>query len=181
LAVSHPPQDEAPADRFTALYDAHFAFVWRNLRRLGVAPASLDDAAQDVFLVVHRRLADVPDGDARVPWLFGVVRRVASDHRRTVARRGAEPLDDLQLPAAGGGPVRDLERVEAARVVHGLLAELDDDKREVFVLAELEELPAPAIAEAVGAPINTVYSRLRAARAAFDKLAARWVARRGGA
>ncbi len=165
-------------DRFAAIYDAHFTFVWRVLRRLGVQPASLDDAAQDVFLVVHRRLAEVP-ADATRPWLFGVVRRVAADHRRSVTRRGAEPLGDGPEPvaAAGAGPERSLERAEAARVVHGLLERLSDEHREVFVLAELEQMAAPEIATAIGVPLNTVYSRLRAARAAFEKQAARLVGR----
>jgi RNA polymerase sigma-70 factor (ECF subfamily) len=169
LAVKMPE-----VDRFTALYDEHFAFVWRNLRRLGVPAASLDDAAQDVFLVVHRRLGDVPGEGARA-WLFGVVRRVAADHRRTAARRGAEPLDTVPEPVAAPEP--GLERAEAARVVHEILARLDDEKREVFVLAELEQMAAPEIAAAIGVPLNTVYSRLRAARAAFEKHAARHVAR----
>ena len=171
--------DAAPATsaRFTAVYNRSFAFVWRNLRRLGVQPASLDDAAQDVFLVVHRRLAEAP-ADKLEPWLFGVVRKVAAGHRRTHARRGADPLEQAPEPVAGGaGPERSLEQAEAARVVHALLAHLSDDQREVFVLAELEQMAAPEIAQAIAVPLNTVYSRLRAARAAFEKQAARWVAR----
>jgi len=163
-------------DPFSAIYDEHFAFVWRNLKRLGVADASLDDAAQDVFLVVHRRLAELPA--APRPWLFGVVRKVAADHRRTARRRETTPLPDDPI-AAGPGPERHFERAEAARLVHELLELLDADKREVLVLAELEQMSAPEIAEAIDVPVNTVYSRLRAARAAFDKQAARLVARQG--
>jgi RNA polymerase sigma-70 factor (ECF subfamily) len=167
------------SERFTVIYNQHFAFVWRNLRRLGVASAGLDDAAQDVFLVAHRRLPDVPD-DALRPWLFGVVRKVAASHRRGASRRDAASLDVAPEPiAAGPGPERRLGQAEAARLVHALLARLSDDQREVFVLAELEQMAAPEIASAIGVRLNTVYSRLRAARAAFEKQAARLVAREG--
>jgi RNA polymerase sigma-70 factor (ECF subfamily) len=161
----------------TDLYDAHVDFVWRNLRRLGVADHGLDDATQDVFLVVHRRRADVPAANVR-GWLFGIVRRVAADHRRTRARRGAEPLADAPEPAATEPrPDQRAEQAQAARLVHQILAALPDDKREVFVLAELEQMTAPEIAAAIGVPLNTVYSRLRVARAEFDQHAARLAAR----
>lgn len=155
---------------FDALYDEHFAFVWRNLRRLGVVPASLDDAAQDVFLILHRRLAEV-DVESPRAWLFGVVRRVAADHRRLGERKGTDVLDAAHEPRVDGE--RPLAQADAARTVRRILAALDDDKREVFVLAELEQLTAPEIARAIDVPLNTVYSRLRAARVAFEGHAAR--------
>ena len=152
---------------FDALYTDHIAFVWRNLRRLGVAPAALDDACQDVFLVVHRRIADLPDNVRS--WLFGILRRVAADHRRTVRRRGAVPIESIAEPAATGSTLD--ARAAAAEMVHRILDQLDDDKREVLVLAELEQMTAVEIAAAIDIPVNTVYSRLRAARQAFERLA----------
>lgn len=178
--------DESPASRegqatpssapmrFQEAYDRHFAFVWRNLRRLGVADASLDDAAQEVFLVVFRRLSEVAHADERA-WLFGVVRRVAADQRRTVRRRAVEPLPE-ELPD-GGALAPD---VLAVRRLHELLDRLDPEKREVFVMAELEQMTAQEIAVATGAPINTVYSRLRAARIEFDQHLTRASAKGGG-
>jgi RNA polymerase sigma-70 factor (ECF subfamily) len=161
----------APGLGFERVYAEHFAFVWRNLRRLGVAPAQLDDAAQDVFIVVHRRLGEVRV-DALRPFLFGVVRRVAADQRRSAGRHHAEALDDAPEVASGAPDAEgELARAEAARMVRAVLARLGDEQREVFVLAELEQMAAPEIAEAIGVPLNTVYSRLRAARAAFEKLA----------
>jgi RNA polymerase sigma-70 factor, ECF subfamily len=161
------------ADGMTALYDEHAAFVWRNLRRLGVRDDGLDDATQDVFLVVHRRWADLPRERPR-SWLYGIVRRVAADHRRTRRRRGAEPLAAAGEPVAPGPtPEQRAEQAEAMRVVYEVLGKLPEEQREVFVLAELEQMTAPEIAEAVGTPVNTVYSRLRVARAAFDEHAAR--------
>jgi RNA polymerase sigma-70 factor, ECF subfamily len=169
----------ASAVDVTALYDAHVAFVWRNLRRLGVAPSSLDDATQDVFLVVHRRIAGAPVADPR-SWLFGILRRVAADHRRRVRRKPADSIDAVPEPRASTpGPDHAAARAEAARLVHDILDRLGDDKREVFVLAELEQMTAPEIAEAIGIPVNTVYSRLRAARAEFETHAAALAASEG--
>jgi RNA polymerase sigma-70 factor (ECF subfamily) len=169
----------APADPFERLYAEHFAFVWRNLRRLGVASAGLDDAAQDVFLVVHRRLAEIRP-DAERSFLFGVVRRVAADHRRSHGRHEREALDGVsEVPSVAPDAERRLERAEASRLVHRVLAALSDEQREVFVLAELEQMGGPDVAESLGVSLNTMYSRLRLARAAFEKHAARLLARRG--
>jgi RNA polymerase sigma-70 factor (ECF subfamily) len=167
---------------FEQLYDAHFAFVWRVLRHLGVPAAQLDDAAQEVFIVVHRRLPEFEGRAAATTWLFTIARRVARDQRERAARQPAAPAADLDarlgaLTALAAGPHEQLARQEAARAIEGFLAGLDDDKREVFVLAELEQLPAPAIAEALGVNLNTVYSRLRAARERFEQLLERRRAR----
>ena len=151
---------------FAALYDAHVGFVWRNLRRMGVPEANLDDATQDVFLVLHRRLADLPADGAR-GWIFGIARRVAADHRRLGKRRGTVALDPAREPTHVGST--DIERSEAARLVHAALAELSAEQREVLVLIDLEQLPAPEASAALGVGLNTVYSRLRLARAAFER------------
>lgn len=173
-----------PAPRvldFTAVYDEHFAFVWRSLRRLGVPERLLDDAAQDVFVVVHRRLGEF-EGRASVrSWLFGIARRVAHDHRRRIGRKErTEELPEAVVDPHGATPAADAERAEARRVLHEILGELDDGKREVFVLAELEQMTVPEIAEAIGANLNTVYSRLRAARQGFEAAVARRLARQRG-
>jgi RNA polymerase sigma-70 factor (ECF subfamily) len=155
----------------TAIYEEHFEFVWRSLRRLGVPPSAVDDATQDVFVVVHRRLREF-DGKSRVKtWLFSIALNVALHHRRTLARRqpelGPEPDEEL-VDLGSASPQDETLRAEAARLVHSLLESLDDEKRAVLVLAHLEQMPAPEIAEALGIPLNTVYSRLRLARRQFD-------------
>jgi RNA polymerase sigma-70 factor (ECF subfamily) len=151
---------------FESLYAEYFRSVWRTLRRLGVANAQLDDAAQDVFIVVHRRLPEF-DGRSVRGWLFAITLRVASDHRRVAAHRQTMPLDDRVVdPSPDPAARRELE--ESVQLLHTLLAELDEKKREVFVLGELEQLSAPEIAEALSLNLNTVYSRLRAARAEFE-------------
>jgi len=164
--------------RFHALYREHFDFVFRNLRRLGIPEASVDDALQDVFVVALRRLDDFRDGTHPKAWLFAIALRVAGNFRRAQSRRA--PLAALApdaLPGPLAGPFEQLSRSEAARTLHELLAVLDDDKRAVFVLAELEQMTAPEMSEALGVNLNTVYSRLRAARRDFEKALERHRAR----
>jgi RNA polymerase sigma-70 factor (ECF subfamily) len=165
---------------FDTLYDEYADFVWRNARRLGVAPAALDDVMQEVFCVAHRRLADVTQPESLRAWMFGIVIRVVRDHRRTLRRKdpakrlGSHGVDpDLLADEREHGPHACAERADAVRLLHELLSELDDAKREVFVLAELEEMTEPEIAEVLGENTNTVHSRLRAARKAFESAAQR--------
>lgn len=159
-------QGEPTALTFELIYRQYFRGVWRTLRRLGVTDAQLDDAAQDVFVVVHRRLRDF-DGTSVRSWLYAIAVRVASDYRRGAARRRTAPLS-ADLADDAPGPVRTSEHNESVRLLHALLAELDEKKRTVFVLSELEELSVPEIAEILGANLNTVYARQRAARAHFE-------------
>jgi RNA polymerase sigma-70 factor (ECF subfamily) len=164
---------------FRVVYAEFFRPVWRTLRRLGVESAELDDAVQDVFLVVHRRLAGF-DGRSLRGWLYAIALRVASDHRRGAAHRRAAPLPET-LVDPKPDPARANELGESVRLLHELLAELDEPKRAVFVLGELEELSVPEIAEALGENQNTVASRLRTARTRFDDAFRRYRAReRGG-
>jgi len=156
--------------RLEDIYDAHFDFVWRSARRMGVAEASADDVVQEVFLVVHRRLADFEGRSSVKTWLFGILVRVVSDHRRRLRRKGG--LEELPeaLPAEphSSCPAEQVERRAKVALLHTLLEALDPDKRAVFVLAELEQMTAPEISDALNIKLNTVYSRLRAARKKFD-------------
>lgn len=154
-------------ERFHALYREHFDFVFRNLRRLGVADASVEDALQDVYLVVLRRMEGFSGTHVKA-WLFAILLRVAGNYRRSSRRRGPlEPLHEEDLQASQPGPFEQLAREEARRVLHAFLDSLDDNRRAVFVMAELEQLTAPEIARAMSANVNTVYSWLRAARGEF--------------
>jgi RNA polymerase sigma-70 factor, ECF subfamily len=152
-----------------ALYAEHFDFVWRNLRRLGVGEQQLRDAAQDVFVVVHRRFDEWDGADSVRAWLYSIVRRVAADSRRR--RRRKEPLEreDEQSLVDGrdAGPEHNAARSEARSLLLALLAKLDDDKREVLILMDLEDMSAPDVARTLSLNLNTVYSRLRAARLAM--------------
>jgi RNA polymerase sigma-70 factor, ECF subfamily len=148
------------------LYAEHFDFVWRSLRRLGVPASSLDDAAQEVFLVVFRRASNFEGRSTLKTWLFGIAYNVARHAARSGLRR-EEPLPE-HFPSAATNQEEAMSRAEAVRALYEVLDGLDAEKRAVFVMAELEEMTAPEISEISGIPLNTVYSRLRAARSDFD-------------
>lgn len=170
------PTSTAALDaRVVELYDQYFDFVWRSLRRLGVSSTDLDDASQDVFVVVHRRLETFEERASIKSWVFAIAMRVAKDYRRRTARQRQRQTDDsdLQLVCSRGTPEEAHLKQQAAAQVLVLLDGLDDEKRAVFVMAELERMPAPDIAMALGVPLNTVYSRLRLARAVFEEGAKR--------
>src|SRR5579862_7089648 len=170
------PRPEVAALTVEEVYDRHAPFVLRVLRGLGVTDDRLDDALQDVFVVVHRRLREFEARSSVTTWLYAIARRVASQHRRSAAAR-REGAGDLDLVACDASPFEDAQRNEAARLLGELLDELDDDKRDVFVLMELEQLSAPDAARVLEIPVNTVYSRLRLARARFEASLARRLAR----
>jgi RNA polymerase sigma-70 factor (ECF subfamily) len=143
--------------------------VWRLLRRLGVALSNLDDAVQDVFIVVHQRRAAV-DGRASLrAWIAGIAVGVAANARRRQDTHAYEPLVDVTSDESPG-PHEHTLRLEAREILDRLLRQLDDDQREVLVLVEHEGLSAPEVAQALGANVNTVYSRLRLARRHFEEL-----------
>jgi RNA polymerase sigma-70 factor (ECF subfamily) len=160
---------------FDTVYEAQLDFVWRTVRRMGVRPADTDDVVQEVFFVVHRRLAEFEGRAQLKTWVFKilvhVVRHYWRTHQRKPGDQAAEDPAEIQTLASDheNSPSAMLERVEALRVLDGLLARLDQDKREVFVLAEIEQMSAAEIAEIVEANVNTVSSRLRAARQEFEK------------
>jgi RNA polymerase sigma-70 factor, ECF subfamily len=152
---------------FDALYREHFGFVWRSLRRLGVPEGALDDAAQEVFVVVHRRAREWHlEGSAKA-CLFAIAQRVASDQRRWVRRKG-HTLPLAEEPAgAMATPLDQAMQREASELVLAFLAQLDEARRATFVLSELEQMTAPEIAHALAANLNTVYYRIASARRAF--------------
>ena len=182
-AVSVEPLPDSAAvpkasQSFEAVYEEQVDFVWRNAQRFGIGDDALDDVVQQVFLVVHRRLAEAPLDVPMRAWVFGILSHVVRDHRRGVRRKSphhAQPQVDVATVAepAGRGPFDALARTEALHVVLELLADLSADKREIFVLSELEQLTAQEIAELLAINVNTVYSRLRAARQDFERAAER--------
>lgn len=153
---------------FAALYEAHFRAVWRMLRRLGVHDAHLDDAVQDVFVAAWRRAGDFEGRSAVRTWLLGIAVRVASEYRRRRQKTTEEIPEHLEAERAD--PHASSEQAEAVRRLHTILGKMDEAKREVFVLTELEQYTAPEIAEALELNVNTVYTRLRAARLEFNSL-----------
>jgi RNA polymerase sigma-70 factor (ECF subfamily) len=152
---------------FDALYDEHFAFVWRSLKRLGVPVEALDDAVQDVFMVALRRRADFRGQSSERTWLFGIAHNVAHEQRRKQRRASVHEDLDEELSAPHPSPLDALTTAEALRFVRSFLETLDEERRAVFVMMELEQMPAPEVARALGVNLNTVYSRRRAARLEF--------------
>lgn len=172
---------------FAAVYEQTFPFVWRCARRLGVDPGAQDDVCQEVFVVVHRRLPEFRGESSLKTWIFGIVSNVVHTHKRTQQRkepalRSAQPvLDPNELIASHGEDPHALaERSESVRVAQELFSSLPEDKRVLLMLADLEDVPVPEIAELTGTNLNTVYARLRAARSALADVVRRYRARAGG-
>ena len=166
---------------FQEVYARHAPFVLRALRRMGVGRADLPDAGQQVFLTVHRRL-DSYDGSSAVrTWLFGICRRVAADLRDRAHVRREIPHAHEKLPerTEPAGQERAVERLEARALLDRFLDLLDDDKRAVFVLYELEEWTMPEVSAAVGCPLQTAYTRYRAARKIIEEAMQRALTTRG--
>jgi RNA polymerase sigma-70 factor (ECF subfamily) len=149
---------------FPSLYRSEFPYVWKTLRRLGAPAQDIEDLAHDLFVVVHRHLSDYDPGRPLRPWLFGIAVRVLADFRRSGRSLREIPGEGFDL--ADGAPTahEHLERSEARAVLVNALDSLDLDRRAVFVLHEIDELPIPEIANALAIPLNTAYSRLRLAR-----------------
>jgi RNA polymerase sigma-70 factor (ECF subfamily) len=167
------------APDFRALFETHIQYVWRTLRRLGVRQADLADVAHDVFVVVFRRLPDFDPSRPIKPWLFGIAYRVASDHRR-LRRNSHELPGEIDVDTRDPAPPADeqLAGADDQRLVRAALGHLEEERRAVFVLFELDAVPIPDVAEALGIPLNTAYSRLRLARADFRDAVLRLRARR---
>ena len=164
---------------FVSIYGQYFDFVWSSVRRLGVSSAAADDVVQDVFIVIHSRLHTLRRPEALRSWIYGIVRRIVSDHRRSQRVRLASG-DTLasQADAPWAATPFDLaEQNEKVKLLWSLVEELDEPKREVFMMVELDELTVPEVAEILQIPLNTAYSRLRAARQAFEQALKRHSAR----
>ena len=142
-----------------ALFANEVAFVWRSMRRFGVAEADLEDQAQEVFIVAHKRL-DSWDGRHPRAWLYEIARRCAAAYHRTGHRRHERVVHDLPEGSDGHDPSMGVELDLLSRIV----ATLDEDKRIVFLLHDVEEMPMREVAEAVGCQLSTAYARLHAAR-----------------
>jgi RNA polymerase sigma-70 factor (ECF subfamily) len=162
-----PPAVEREDAAVLEIYRTHFAFVWRTVRQLGVEASAMDDTVQDVFLVVHRKHADFEGRSSVRTWLYGIARRVVADRRKATRRKPSTPTDPSTLDRLAREDAW-LRNLEAFDLVCVLLDRLDDAKREVFVLAELEGMTLGEIAEATSTNLNTVAARLRAARSAFE-------------
>lgn len=162
------PSGAAALD-FDELYAQHFEFACRSLRLLGVDPNALEDAAQDVFAIVSRRLPEFEQHASVKTWIFAIVQRIAANHRRR-RRRKPETLAALteSTPSTQPGPDEQWEADHAVRLIQAFAAQLDDGRRALLVLGLLERVPARELAASLGIPLFTVYSRVRSVREALE-------------
>ncbi len=148
-----------------ALFSAYAGFVWRTLRHFGVKTVDLEDEMQEVFLVAHRRLAQW-DGQQPRPWLYGIARRCAAAYRRKSHRRHEEPVETVPENV----DARDLSVRAELGFLTRILQALDEDRRAVFLLYEVEEMSMREVAEAVQCPLQTAYARFYAARREITRI-----------
>jgi RNA polymerase sigma-70 factor (ECF subfamily) len=162
---------------FPELYRTYFGFVWSCARRMGIRDNELDDVVQEIFIVIHRKLATLEHPESLRSWIYGIVRRTAGTHHRArrtkvasaVALNSEAEMQYPQIPS----PLELAEQSDQVKLLWSLLEKLEPPKREAFVLAELDEMTVPEIALAIEVPLNTVYSRLRAARLELEAALAR--------
>ena len=173
-APAVPPTRAADVPSFQVIYQQYLDFVWSSAGHLGARPDIIDDVVQDVFIVIHSKLATLQRPEALRSWIYGIVRRTVSDYRRsrrtrdtTGARLATEPKSNQPSPLDMAERNADLELLESN------LAELDGSRREVFVMVEILEMTVPEVVQVLDIPLNTAYSRLRLARQDFEEALAR--------
>jgi RNA polymerase sigma-70 factor (ECF subfamily) len=177
-AGAQAPLDVPP---FDSIYAQYIDFVRFSARYFGVAPTAMDDVVQEVFMVIHRKLGTLRQPESLRSWIYSIVRRTVTDHRRTQRTRHAS---DLLLSffvetqqETQPTPLELTEQSEAAALLRGLLEEIDPAKREVLILVETQGMTVPEISDGLEIPLDTVYTRLRAARIAFEAALRRRIAR----
>jgi RNA polymerase sigma-70 factor (ECF subfamily) len=169
------PGLEAPAQApsTAALFGEHAPYVWRALRRLGVHESDVEDVCQEVFVVVHRKRAGFEGRSSPRTWIYGICVRTASDYRKRASHRREAVTDHPPEELSRDDPHDAASVRQACDLLDRLLAGLDEDKRAVFVLYEIEELSMKEVADALDCPLQTAYSRLHAARAKITEEAQR--------
>jgi RNA polymerase sigma-70 factor (ECF subfamily) len=168
-SVGTPPE----ATSFPEVYRRHAEGVWRVLRRLGVREADVADVCQEVFTVIYRKLPHFTGRSTLRTWIYGIAVRSASDYRRRAHVLREVPTEMPGDQALEAPQIAFIEQREARAQLDALIAELDEDKRAVFVLFEMEEFLMSEVADAVGCPLQTAYSRLHAARRQLEGAVAR--------
>lgn len=175
------PVDQAPP-RLEVVFREHHDFVWRLAASMGAPNGQVDDAVQEVFLVVARKLPDYVDQGNMRSWLAAITRRVLADARKKRTRAAAR--EEASAPPAApveADPEDAVARRQGAAVMRTFLASLPDEQREAFVLMEIEGMSAPQVASILEVRPNTVYSRLRLARRRFEQLCSEWSQGKGAA
>lgn len=158
---------------FREIYASYFGFVWSCSRRFGIPESEVEDVVQEIFVVIHTRLPTLEQPESLRSWIYGIVRRTASTYHRkkrvrmdhAEALRAEPEIMYPQMPS----PLELAEQSDQARLLWSLIEQLSPQKREAFVLAEMDEMTVPEIAAAINVPLNTVYSRIRVAREELER------------
>jgi len=166
-----PPEAAYDLPPFQAIYRQYLDFVWSLAGHFGAGTDVVDDVVQDVFMVVHSKLGTLQRPEALRSWIYGIVRRTASEYRRSRRSREAfgASLGSAQPKSSHPSPLDVAERNAELELLERVLAELDEPKREVFVMVEILEMTVPEVTRALEIPLNTAYSRLRLARHFFEE------------
>lgn len=173
-----------PQVTFEQAYEAHFDYLWRAASHLGIPHADIEDVLHDVFLVVLKRLSTFEGRSSLRTWLYGILLREVQDRRRSGRRQmqhqasleqNADAVPDLRMET----PADHAAKTEAIALLSQLLSTLDSDRRDVLVMVDIEQMTVPDVANLLGEKINTVYTRLRLARAEFEAALDRHRARDG--
>ena len=167
--TSHGHWRDVMPSALETIYRQELGYVLQTLKRLGVPAAAAEDVAHDVFITVKARLPDYDESRPVRPWLFGIAMRSAANHRAKAHLRH-ETNEEADAVDPSHGPAEQSEAASARRLVARALKTLDDDKRNIFVLHELDEVPVPEAAQVLGVPVDTAWSRLRAARREFNEV-----------
>ena len=161
--VSHSAMPRPAVTDFPEIFQQHARFLWRTLMNLGAPSREAQDLCQEVMIIVHRRLPDF-DGVSLRGWLYGICVRVASDYRRSARVRREVPHDEMPERGAAPEQLEQLEQLDQRRRLMRALDCVGEEKRAALVLYEVEELTLAEVSEALGVPLQTVYSRIKAAR-----------------
>lgn len=171
LPASHVPP-------FPIIYKQYLNFVWSLAGHLGAGMDAIDDVVQDVFIVIHAKLATLQRPEALRSWIYGIVRRTVSDYRRSRRSRDTVGANlDAEPKSSQPSPLDMVERNAELELLESVLADLDESKREIFVMVEVLEMTVPEVVQTLDIPLNTAYSRLRLARQSFEEALARHEAR----
>lgn len=165
-----PPGDATRETRFRQLFADSYADVVRFATRR-VEPSAAEDVAAEAFLVVWRRLDELParSGDARA-WLFGITRGCLLNARRGQGRQDALAVrlstEDPQRMVDADGTDDAVRRVDLRRAWRGL----SDAQQEVLALALLDDVTSAEAASILGTTSTAYRLRLARARAALRRL-----------
>lgn len=149
-----------------ALYESEADGLFSFLGRFGLAGADLEDAMHDTFVTAMARQATFDPARPARPWLLGIAFRLAVGRLRARRKEGGSGSELPEQEDLSQNPERTTEARQAAQLLHRALAEVNEEQGSVFVMFDLQGVPAAELAQSMGVPLGTIYSRLRLARQA---------------